>query len=225
MTVNAVNDLGFTHLSTATYTDTRNYGLDGRLGGDTTSSVRRFPVGAFTNDLNSRTITGAPASVTLNQVATQVANYGWANIFMVSEVYSMRNGDGTFRNEVNGTQLNELRSLLNSIRTNPNYQIVPVGRLNFDAPNIPLTGSADLPPANYSCNCIAFRLDDIQDSFVVPAQIEMLNLFQEYDIPISIGVITNRFGTDKVIVDRVINAIAEPDWCVEIVHHGYNHGI
>lgn len=215
--------LGFTHFSTDIYVDPYIYGLDGRLVGST-DPIRHFPAGAFTSNYNSFRSTPVPASVTLAQVAQQVQTYGWACIQLNAEDFALRNPDGTYANGVNSTQLAQLSLLIHNVINNSNYQVVPVGRLNLDAPNTQLSGSADIIPISYSCDCVVFRLDDIQDGFLVPTQTEMINIFEEYGVPLTVGIITNHFGRDPVIYDRILQAIGTEDWCMEVAHHGYNHG-
>jgi hypothetical protein len=50
---------------------------------------------------------------------------------------------------------------------------------------------------DYPDQCaIAFRLDDIQEHFLVPTQIDIINTFVRNGVPLTIGIIPNFFGTD-----------------------------
>lgn len=57
-----------------------------------------------------------------------------------------------------------------------------------------------------NCSCVAFRLDDIQDYYVVLHQKAVIDVFKEFDIPLTIGVIGYYFGQDVDIVNYVKSA-------------------
>ncbi|WP_371504934.1 polysaccharide deacetylase family protein [Nitrosopumilus adriaticus] len=73
----------------------------------------------------------------------------------------------------------------------------------------------------YSCNCISFRLDDVQDYWLADAQIEIINLFAEKKIPLSVGVIGNLIGGDERIVSVLKENLANNN--IEIVNHSWNN--
>jgi hypothetical protein len=54
-----------------------------------------------------------------------------------------------------------------------------------------------------NCSCVAFRLDDIQDFFVTTAQLSIISLFKELQMPLTAGVIANYFGNDPDIVTYI----------------------
>ena len=72
-----------------------------------------------------------------------------------------------------------------------------------------------------SCNCVVFRLDDIQDYWLTNAQMTILDLFEEKNATLSGGVIVNLFGDDIPIVDKVIEANQEGR--LELGIHGWDH--
>ncbi|NNM02517.1 MAG: DUF2334 domain-containing protein, partial [Nitrosopumilus sp.] len=73
----------------------------------------------------------------------------------------------------------------------------------------------------YSCNCISFRLDDVQDYWLADAQIEIINLFSEKNIPLSVGVIGNLIGGDEKIVTVLKENLENNN--IEIVNHSWNN--
>jgi len=77
--------------------------------------------------------------------------------------------------------------------------------------------------ATSSCNCIALRIDDIQDYWIIPAQIGMMDLFQTNNIPLTIGIISNFFGEDEALVDYIKDGLNNEEWDLEIANHGFNH--
>jgi len=73
----------------------------------------------------------------------------------------------------------------------------------------------------HSCECISFRLDDIQDYWLAETQIKLINLFEEKNIPLSVGVIGNAIGLDdriKIVLDD--NILSKN---IEIVSHSWNN--
>jgi len=76
-----------------------------------------------------------------------------------------------------------------------------------------------------SCNCVAFRLDDIQGYWLNNAQIAVMDEFQRKDIPLTIGIIGGekfQFGVDPKITDYVKNTLSKND-TIRIANHGWNH--
>ena len=73
----------------------------------------------------------------------------------------------------------------------------------------------------YTCNCISFRLDDVQDYWLADTQIDLINLFEEKEIPLSLGVIGGLIGADNNIIAILKNNIENNN--VEIVSHSWNN--
>lgn len=74
-----------------------------------------------------------------------------------------------------------------------------------------------------SCNCVAFRLDDIQVGWIEAAQIAVQDVFKENKDPLSVGIIANVFGGNNQIVNYVKTATQISDWDYEVVSHGFVH--
>lgn len=74
-----------------------------------------------------------------------------------------------------------------------------------------------------TCNCIAFRLDDIQDYYISNAQKAVVDLFREFELPLTIGVIGNKIGQDATMVNYLREAMWDPNFEMEISNHGFNH--
>ena len=76
-----------------------------------------------------------------------------------------------------------------------------------------------------SCNCVAFRLDDIQGYWLNNAQIAVIEEFHSNKIPLTIGIIGGekfQFGKDPKITDYIKNKIAENS-TISIANHGWIH--
>ena len=74
-----------------------------------------------------------------------------------------------------------------------------------------------------TCNCVAFRLDDVQDFFLNDPQVGVFQLFQSKQAPLSIGIIGGFIGLDAKIVDLISNDIKRNNPTLEIVSHSWNN--
>ena len=72
-----------------------------------------------------------------------------------------------------------------------------------------------------NCNCVIFRLDDIQDYFLNQIQLTLMNLFLEKNQSLSLGLILNHFGNDSSILNAVHDGFDAGKF--ELVSHGWNH--
>jgi len=70
---------------------------------------------------------------------------------------------------------------------------------------------------------VVFRLDDIQDYWIVNAQQAVIDVFKTAQLPMTVGVIANYFGEDETIVDYIKECLQTPGFDIEIANHGYNH--
>ncbi|TBR24445.1 MAG: hypothetical protein EPO63_03895, partial [Candidatus Nitrosotenuis sp.] len=64
----------------------------------------------------------------------------------------------------------------------------------------------DLNSEYLNCNCVAFRLDDVQDYFLNGAQIDILNTFEQKQASLTIGIIANVFGDDPKLLPLIKGA-------------------
>ncbi|MCH7647880.1 MAG: polysaccharide deacetylase family protein, partial [Thaumarchaeota archaeon] len=74
-----------------------------------------------------------------------------------------------------------------------------------------------------TCNCVAFRLDDVQDFFLNDPQLGVFQLFQSKQAPLSIGIIGGFIGLDAKIVDIITNDLKRNNPTLEIVSHSWNN--
>jgi YVTN family beta-propeller protein len=72
-----------------------------------------------------------------------------------------------------------------------------------------------------SCNCVIFRIDDIQDYFVRASQLAILNLFTLKHQDLTLGIVTNYTGNDKIITETIKQGIRKNIFFP--VLHGYDH--
>jgi peptidoglycan/xylan/chitin deacetylase (PgdA/CDA1 family) len=77
--------------------------------------------------------------------------------------------------------------------------------------------AAALAAAN--CNCVAFRLDDVQDYYNRDGQIAAIKTFHDYNATLTIGVIGGALGQDKGLVQF----LQDNQNVVEFANHGWLH--
>ncbi|MDH3277978.1 MAG: HYR domain-containing protein, partial [Nitrosopumilus sp.] len=71
------------------------------------------------------------------------------------------------------------------------------------------------------CNCVVFRLDDIQDYWLSDVQVAVMDQFVQKDQFLSAGPIVGLFGADATVVDKVIAGYNSG--LFEIFAHGWDH--
>jgi hypothetical protein len=76
--------------------------------------------------------------------------------------------------------------------------------------------------ANPSCNCVAFRLDDIQDWWLSSVQRSVMNAFRDNNVPLTAGIIANSFGRDSIMLGYIKDLLINyKTWDLEIASHGW----
>ena len=72
-----------------------------------------------------------------------------------------------------------------------------------------------------SCNCVAFRLDDIQDFFLSNVQMTLIETFQKNNVDLTIGIIANEIGRDADMTDFLLEKSNTHG--LEFANHGWDH--
>ncbi|QLH02902.1 hypothetical protein C5F47_04735 [Nitrosopumilus cobalaminigenes] len=72
-----------------------------------------------------------------------------------------------------------------------------------------------------SCNCISFRLDDIQDHWLADTQIRIIKLFAEKNIPLTVGIVGELIGTDEKLVSTIKDHVEKNN--IEIANHSWDN--
>lgn len=83
------------------------------------------------------------------------------------------------------------------------------------------TGPDTIYQQIHSCNCVAFRLDDIQDYFLNHVQLEVMEVFDKRNASLTVGIIGNYFGEDPLVVNYLTSRNGDP--LLEVANHGWNH--
>jgi peptidoglycan/xylan/chitin deacetylase (PgdA/CDA1 family) len=74
-----------------------------------------------------------------------------------------------------------------------------------------------------SCQCVAFRLDDIQDYWLDNVQTKIIDTFVQKNASLTIGIIGNHIGQDAKITDDIKSILKTATPELEIANHGWNH--
>ena len=73
------------------------------------------------------------------------------------------------------------------------------------------------------CNCIVFRLDDVQDYWLADTQVKIIELFSEKQVPLTIGVIGSLIGEDQKISSVIEKSLEAEN--IELANHSWNNEI
>ncbi|HXG06953.1 MAG TPA: chitobiase/beta-hexosaminidase C-terminal domain-containing protein [Nitrososphaera sp.] len=72
-----------------------------------------------------------------------------------------------------------------------------------------------------ACNCVIFRLDDVQDFWLSSVQTEIIDQFINRNEVLSLGIVMNFVGNDPAIVNKVREGTTLG--ILELTLHGWNH--
>ena len=73
-----------------------------------------------------------------------------------------------------------------------------------------------------TCNCVAFRLDDVQDHYLKTPQLEVMKIFQKKGVPLTLGIIGGFWGQDQQILNFIKEDIKRHRPTFEIASHSWN---
>ena len=76
-------------------------------------------------------------------------------------------------------------------------------------------------PASAACDCVIFRLDDIQDYYLNTQQNAVMDKFIQRNENVTLGVILNFAGNDQSVISKVIAGHQSGNF--EVATHGWNH--
>lgn len=89
----------------------------------------------------------------------------------------------------------------------------------FGMISAPLSARAATIPG--ACNCVIFRLDDIQDYWINSVQIALMDHFMEKGERLTVGTIMNFIGNDPSVVDKVRAGLNSGTF--ELASHAWSH--
>jgi peptidoglycan/xylan/chitin deacetylase (PgdA/CDA1 family) len=75
--------------------------------------------------------------------------------------------------------------------------------------------------AHSNCNCVVFRMDDIQDYWISAGQLAVMDQFTSRNQSLTLGIIVDSIGEDTDIIDNVKGGV--DSGLFELAVHGWNH--
>jgi peptidoglycan/xylan/chitin deacetylase (PgdA/CDA1 family) len=109
----------------------------------------------------------------------------------------------------------------------PEKNVVIIGQENMfkiiKTKEIPIPDEVKDTPAEIiepvsSCECVAFRFDNVQDYWLNDVQIGYVNTFVEKNIPLTVAIMADSFGNDQKITNVIKDATNKNK--LEIASHG-----
>jgi peptidoglycan/xylan/chitin deacetylase (PgdA/CDA1 family) len=184
------------------------------------SDFYHFPVFPSTADLETATGIWRPLSndAIVDNIEQSLFDYGYAVVMMHPYEFSLYENE-FYVNKVNVTKVKELESLIETIQSK-NFRILPIGSIeNYDVMPSAIPEDEDVEA---NCNCLAFRLDNVQDFWLNDVQNTLLDTFDKKDVPITISVIGKFIGDDPKAVDKIKEKLKDPSHA-RIANRGWEH--
>ncbi|MDH3489676.1 MAG: polysaccharide deacetylase family protein [Nitrosopumilus sp.] len=91
---------------------------------------------------------------------------------------------------------------------------------NIDYEINSIKNKSEIESPDETCNCVAFRLDNVQDYYLIDVQEELINLFLSKDVPLTVGIIGENFGSDAELTNFLKTTISKNDKLIGIGNHG-----
>eukprot|EP01118_Nematostelium_gracile_P014172 TRINITY_DN546_c0_g1_i7.p1 TRINITY_DN546_c0_g1~~TRINITY_DN546_c0_g1_i7.p1 ORF type:complete len:640 (-),score=141.64 TRINITY_DN546_c0_g1_i7:40-1959(-) len=183
-------------------------------------SFYRFPATATMYNPNTPTQLQTQ-TVIINSIQTALNNYGFAVVDIDPTAFDLTPANPS--NSPNPTALTLMTNVLNACltMTHNNRQVSLVTLQGIINPKV----NKQVPSYTaFGTGRVAWRLDDVCDEYLAPAQIAVMNVFKEENIPLTAGIITNSYG--KVNTYNMTGYISQrllTDPNFELACHGYLH--
>jgi len=168
------------------------------------SSLYYFPAATQTSILDRQEANWKVQSIdkVLDGINESLFDYGYAVVMMHPHEFSTYS-DGVYQNKVNQTQIQQLGLLIDKVKSQ-GLRMVTVDEISsFDKPVVQKLPAGDKPKEPPTCNCVAFRMDNIQDFYLNDVQNAAISKFGEKNTPLTISVIGKFFGSDPKAVDLI----------------------
>lgn len=158
----------------------------------------------------------------LDGINDSLFNYGYAVVMMHPHEFSTYS-DGVYKNQVNKTQVQQLGLLIDKIKSQ-GIRIVTIGEIDSFEKFVPEKQPVVTAPKEpLTCNCIAFRMDNIQDFYLNDVQMAAIDKFSEKDAPLTISVIGQFFGSDPKTVEPIREKIKNGTPLIRVMNRGWEY--
>ncbi|WP_179369285.1 polysaccharide deacetylase family protein [Candidatus Nitrosotenuis sp. DW1] len=187
------------------------------------SSLYYFPASTQTSILDRQEANWKVQSIdkVLDGINESLFNYGYAVVMMHPHEFSTYS-DGVYQNKVNQTQMQQLGLLIDKVKSQ-GLKIVTIDKISsFDKPMPQKQPIANTPKEPLTCNCVAFRMDNIQDFYLNDVQNAAIGRFSEKNAPLIISVIGQFFGNDPKAVDLIKEKI-QSKTTLRIANRGWEY--
>jgi peptidoglycan/xylan/chitin deacetylase (PgdA/CDA1 family) len=186
------------------------------------------------------------ADKVFQDIHNAVPVYGYAVVNMHPYEFS-RLDFGKYTNTVNQTQLDQLGLIIDKVKA-AGYKIVPIENIDSVVPSnlvsqaapevpepttqptSPLTEKQNVMPGlipgnstQPNCNCVAFRLDVIQDHSIGNIELAIIKSFQQKDASLTVGVIGKLIGTNPKIVGQLKDMVNNNSPNIELANRGWEN--
>ena len=74
-----------------------------------------------------------------------------------------------------------------------------------------------------SCQCVAFRLDDVEDHYLAEVNMQIMKVFQEKNASLTLGIVGDLFGQDESLVSFIRDQMNNKNPELAVSNHGWNH--
>jgi peptidoglycan/xylan/chitin deacetylase (PgdA/CDA1 family) len=213
-TISVLKNNGFTHISY----DAR----DATPPQFKKSDFYHFPVMPSTADLDTQTgiwHSSSNAQI-MDGIEQSLLDYGYAVVMMHPYEFSAYEG-GFYVNKINTTKVQELQSLIGQIQSK-NLKILPIGSIqDYDAELV--QKPSDTKPEMPNCNCVAFRMDNVQDFWLNDVQNTVLDTFDKKDVPLTISILGKFIGDDPKVVDHIKEKIQNKTAQIRLANRGWEY--
>ncbi len=155
-----------------------------------------------------------------DDIEQSIFDYGYAVVMMHPYEFSMYENAG-YVNKVNTTKINELKSLIDKVYSR-NLKILPIGSIqDYDKP----VGKSqpDTKPGITNCNCVAFRLDNVQDFWLNDVQNTVLDTFDKKGVPLTISVLGKFIGDDTKAVTHIKEKVKNKPDQLRLANRGWEY--
>ncbi len=145
----------------------------------------------------------------------------------VADFSNLKVGDYTFKVTKTGDNSTWASASMTEDGTNTIFQVMqsqnttsttvtPTGQPTSPSTEILASSPVPIP----SCNCVAFRLDNVQDYWLDDVQTKIIDSFDSKDAGITVGIVGKVFGNDSKLVDYLKSKT--PDGNIDVAINGWS---
>ena len=138
----------------------------------------------------------------IEQIDDSLFDYGYA-VVMVHPYEFSNYVNGFYVNEANQTKFTELKSMITDLKSR-GYFLTPIGKIDkYDSETFQnsVKNQTSIENIKPNCNCVAFKIDNIQDFWLNDVQNNLISTFSNNKLPVTISILGKFFGADPKVVD------------------------